>query len=156
MKKYLSILMSLCLLCTLAAGCAEKAGTPAEGTELTTKAAIPDFVDLTTLSSTMVYAEVYNIMSYPDDYAGKTLKVGGTYQSEYYAPTKQYYHFIVIADAAACCAQGLEFAWTGDHAYPKDYPKDGAPIEVTGVYERYEERGETYYHLMVDEIVALG
>jgi hypothetical protein len=155
MKKVLSILKSLCLLCMLAAGCAEKAGTPAEVAELTTKA-IPGFVDLTKLSSTMVYAEVYNIMSSPTDYEGKTIKAGGLYKAERYELAGPYYHFVVIADAAACCAQGLEFAWTGDHAYPKDYPKDGALIEVTGVFGRYEEKGHTYYHLVVDEIVAHG
>ena len=157
MKKILSILMSLCLLCMLAAGCTEKAGTPAEGAELTAKAAIPDFVDLTKLSSTMFYAEVYNIMANPGDYEGKTIKIGGLYRADYSDLSKQYYHIIYVMDATACCPQDvMVFAWAGDHAYPKDYPKDGAPIEVTGVFERYEEKGHTYYHLTVDEIVARG
>ncbi len=34
-------------------------------------------VDLTKLSSTMVYSEVYNMMYTPDDYIGKTVKMNG-------------------------------------------------------------------------------
>lgn len=35
-------------------------------------------VDLTRLSSTMVYSEVYNMMTVPGDYIGKTIKNDGT------------------------------------------------------------------------------
>jgi len=159
MKKTLSILLSLVLLCGLAAGCSKQAdssenGGAQAGTD--DKKAIPDFVDLTVLSSTMVYAEVYNMMTSPGDYEGKTIKAKGTYQAEYYEPTAQYYHFVNIADAAACCAQGLEFVWTGDHAYPDDYPENFTWIEVAGVFERYEELGETWYRLMADDVVVKG
>jgi len=111
-------------------------------------------VDLTTLSSTMIYAEVYNMMAAPEQYIGKTVKMRGQYTSSYYEETQQYYHFVVIADAAACCQQGMEFVWNGDHAYPGDYPADGTVIEVAGVFGSYEELGETYYHLTVDEITV--
>lgn len=147
MKKVLCILLGLCLLC-VTAGCAEKAGPSTEGDD--------SFVDLTKLSSTMVYAEVYNIMAVPTDYLGKTIKAGGVYQANFYEPTGKYYHAVVIADAAACCAQGLEFEWSGAHTYPDDYPQSGAPIEVTGVFESYEELGNTYYRLTVEEIEVLG
>jgi len=141
MKKVLCICLSL-LLCLLAAGCAKKA--------------IAGFVDLTAMSSTLVYAEVYNIMTAPDNYEGKTIKMRGLYQANYFEPTKQYYHCVVIADAAACCQQGLEFEWAGKHKYPNDYPQNGAEIEVTGVFGSYEELGQTYYHLTVEEITILG
>ena len=36
-------------------------------------------VDLTTLSSTMVYAEVFNMMMSPDDYIGKTIRMTGIF-----------------------------------------------------------------------------
>ena len=36
-------------------------------------------VDLTLLSSTMVFSEVSNILSNPPDYAGKTIKMRGIY-----------------------------------------------------------------------------
>ena len=36
-------------------------------------------VDLTRLSSTMVYSEVYNMMNAPGDYIGKTIKMTGQF-----------------------------------------------------------------------------
>ena len=38
-------------------------------------------IDLTKLSKTMVYSEVYNIMLNPADYVGKTMRMGGEYYS---------------------------------------------------------------------------
>jgi len=148
MKKYLVIFLSLCLLCALAAGCSGKSDVSKKPNEID--------VDLTALSSTLVYAEVYNIMTTPGDYEGKTIKVGGLYQANYYEPTQQYYQCVIIADATACCQQGLEFLWSGKHKYPDDYPQDGTPIELTGVFESYEELGNTYYRLAVDEVTVLG
>ena len=155
MKKYLSILLCLCLPCLLAAGCAQKGGDPA--TQEPARAAVPDFVDLTVLNSTMFYAEVSNIMEHLSDYEGKTIKVGGFYRATYFEPTRQHYHIIYAMDATACCPQDImEFVWTGKHAYPDDYPQEGTPIELTGVFESYEELGETYYHLIVDDIIVSG
>jgi hypothetical protein len=109
-------------------------------------------VDLTTLSSTMVYAEVYNMMTVPNEYMGKTIKMGGQYYANYYEETGLYYHCVIIADATACCQQGLEFKWNGDHTYPDDYPADNSEIEVVGVFGSYDELGQTYYYLAVDNI----
>jgi len=142
MKKILCVLLGLCLLCTLAAGCAN--------------ASKSNFIDLTAMSSTLVFAEVSNIVTNPTAYEGKTVKMGGAYQANFFALTGQYYHCVVVMDATACCPQGLEFEWKGKHKYPGDYPKDGAQIEVTGVFERYEELGRTYYRLAADKLTVLG
>ena len=159
MKKYLSILLALCLLCVFA-GCAEKEAPADEknskaASQTKAKPAIPDFIDLTKLSSTLLYAEVYNIMNSPGDYIGKTIKISGAYSAQYYEPTDKVYHAVLIADAAACCSSGIEFAWSGEHSYPDDYPEVGSKIEVTGVFGSYEELGQTYYFLTTDGITAL-
>ena len=112
-------------------------------------------VDLTKLSSTMVYAEVYNMMESPNNYLGKTIKMSGSYYSSYSERTGLHYHFVIIEDATACCAQGLEFIWNGEHTYPGDYPAETTNIEVTGVFGSYDELGETYYYLAIDDIVVL-
>lgn len=153
MKKYASILVALgmlSLLCLSAAGCSGKASAAnasdrGEGVD----------VDLTKLSSTMVYAEVFNIMSSPDDYMGKTVRMSGPYYASYYDKTDQYYHYVVVEDATSCCAQGLEFIWNGDHAYPDDFPDEATKIEVTGVFDSYDELGKTYYFLSVDDLSTL-
>lgn len=111
-------------------------------------------VDLTVLSSTMVYSEVYNMMVNPDVYLGKTIKVIGPYYAgQLVYGTEKYYHFVVISDATACCQNGIEFIWDDNsHVYPDEYPKDNTVIEITGVFSSYEESGNTYYYLKTDGI----
>ena len=107
-------------------------------------------VDLTALSSTMVYAEVNNMMVNPGDYMGKTIKMSGPYYARYYDMTDIYYHYVIVEDATSCCVQGLEFILSGEHCYPDDYPDERDAIEVTGVFKSYDELGKTYYYLAVD------
>ena len=105
-------------------------------------------VDLTRLSSTMVYSEVYNMMYAPDDYIGKTIKMTGQFVYYENPDTKAQYFTCIIGDAMACCSQGLEFVMEGDLAYPDDYPELGAEITVIGEFQSYEENGMTWYHLV--------
>lgn len=102
-------------------------------------------VDLTQLSSTLVYSEVSRMMYYPDEFVGKTVKMQGSF-AVYEGESRNYYA-CVIADATACCANGIEFLWSGEHEYPGDYPPLGTEITVTGVFELYEEDGYTYSQL---------
>lgn len=112
-------------------------------------------VDLTQLSSTMVFAEVYNMMVIPQDYVGKTIKMQGQFAVYEDEATGNRYFAVIIADATACCEQGLEFVWSGEHDYPNDYPEVGATIEVTGEFQTYEENDATYCHLLTDHIVVI-
>ena len=113
-------------------------------------------VDLTALSSTMVYAEVYNILMNPDDYLGKTIRMSGLYTPTYYDVTDRHYHFVLIEDATACCTQGLEFIWSGGQDFPDEYPAENTRIDVSGVYDSYVELDEVYYYLAVEEIIILS
>ena len=110
-------------------------------------------IDLTALSSTMVYSEVYNMMVTPENYIGKTVKMRG--QLEIAQPLdadgnpdpQRIYFSCIIADATACCAQGIEFVLAGEHKYPEDYPQPGAEITVSGTVRTYEEDGYIYGQL---------
>ena len=110
-------------------------------------------VDLTKLSSTMVYSEVYNMMVSPDNYIGKTVKMNGAFAYYEDPETKKQYFACIIADATACCSQGLEFILTGDHTYPNDYPELNSEITVTGTFETYDENGFKYCRLKDAAIV---
>ena len=104
-------------------------------------------VDLTLMSRDLVYATVYQMMSKPEEYVGKTIKMKGAYNPTYYPITEKYYNYCLIADAAACCSQGLEFELSGGRTYPDDYPAEQSEIVVTGVFETYtEEAGQTFYY----------
>ena len=157
MKKLFCTLLAALLLCSLAA-CGTKGNNGADGEVDTPPASQSQStgsidVDLTALSSTMVYSEVYSMMSFPDDYVGKTVKMKGQF-AVYQATDEngafipdQIYFACVIADATACCSQGLEFALAGEHTYPDDYPELGSEITVTGTFELYEEDGFQYCRL---------
>ena len=111
-------------------------------------------VDLTSLSSTMVYSEVYDMMTSPDDYIGKKVKMEG--QFAIYRATDEegnviddsMYFACVIADATACCSQGLEFVLDGDYSFPEDYPEVGEDITVAGTFDTYTEGDYLYCHLV--------
>ena len=98
-------------------------------------------VDLTVLSKTMVYSEVYDMVYYPDNYIGKTVKMKGSYSNFYDDNYKRYYHGCVISDATACCSQGIEFELTDDYIFPDDYPEIGEECSVIGVFDTYMEDG---------------
>ena len=104
-------------------------------------------VDLTKLSSTMVYSEVYNMLYTPDDYIGKTVKMNGAFAYYEDPETKEQYFACIIADAMACCSQGLDFIPTDEYTYPDDYPELNAEITVTGTFEIYEKNGIKYCRL---------
>ncbi len=102
-------------------------------------------VDLTVLSSSMVYAEVYNMMTVPDQYVGKIIKMQGIYDTMYDDSTDKQYYFCIIQDATACCAQGIEFVLEDDSSYPDQ----GETVTVTGRFETYME-GENMYCTLKD------
>ncbi len=101
-------------------------------------------VDLTILSSTMVYSEVYDMMVCPENYVGKIVKMSGVYTMFHDENTDKYYHACVITDATACCAQGIEFELSDDFVFPDDYPEEGDPICIVGTFETYMEGENTY------------
>ncbi len=68
-----------------------------------------ELVDLTTLSSTMVYAEVYQMMYDPGAYVGKTVKMNGQFFAYLIDGMDSYIFACIIQDATACCQQGMEF-----------------------------------------------
>ena len=100
----------------------------------------PVDVDLTTLSSTMVYSEVFNMMSNPENYLGKRVKMAGSFATYHDDNTGKDYYACIIKDATACCAQGIEFTLSGDHPYPRE----GEEICVEGIFDTYTE-GENVY-----------
>ncbi|MBQ6264094.1 MAG: hypothetical protein IJK60_01430 [Clostridia bacterium] len=148
MKKTVCIIFSLLFVCSLCSCGSEKtqpasAGSGAEYQTVPLSDGSDVDLDLTALSSTMIYSEVYNIMSTPGDYIGKTIKMNGVFATD----DNENYYFCIIKDATACCQQGIEFILNGAQ-YPDGYPSLGSDITVLGTFEQYYEGDQPYYHLI--------
>ncbi len=153
MKKAVCVLLTLVFTLALCSCGAQKTvpASSAAGQELETVAltdSAPVDLDLSEMSGTMVYSEVYNIMTKPDDYIGKTIRMNGAFATD----DNEIYYFCIIKDATACCQQGLEFVWPGQHTYPTDFPDTGADITITGTYKIDEIDGITYTYLEANSV----
>lgn len=115
-------------------------------------AAAPVDLDLSVLSGTVVYAQVYNMMVDPETYQGRRIRIQGNFNYFQDPDTQQEYFAAIISDATACCAQGIEFVWKGEHVYPQDYPELDTELTVTGIFDTYEEYGNTYIQLLDAEV----
>lgn len=155
MKRILTLPLLLSLLVSLAA-CGNPVAPAQTDETQTPQTASPSAtagidVDLTVLSSTMVYSEVYNMMMTPEHYLGKTVRMHGLcsiYESAAVdGQVAQVYYTCVISDATACCSQGIEFVLAG--AVGADaYPPTDTEITVTGTFQTYDENGILYCHLV--------
>ncbi len=104
-----------------------------------------ELIDLTVLDSNMVYAQVFDMVNYPETYIGQPVRAKGTFAYTEY--NGKDYFAVLIADATACCSQGMEFVLSGDYTYPDDYPEIDSEIVVEGVFNTYEEDGYRYCQL---------
>lgn len=104
--------------------------------------------DLTTMSSTMIYSTVSNMMLYPDVYQGKTVKLEGNFSVYHDEAADKYLFAAIVPDATACCQQGIEFVLGDDYKYPDDYPEEGTSITIKGEFNTYNEYGFNYAQLL--------
>ena len=104
-------------------------------------------VDLTSLSSTMVYGEVFNMIMNPENYDNKIVKMKGQFALFEDMENGKPFYACVIPDATACCLQGFEFVPLSEYNYPKDYPKVDSEITIVGKFE-YDENNFGYCRLI--------
>ena len=109
-------------------------------------------LDLTKMSATMIYSTMFDMLIMPEDYVEKNIKVKGWFQTYTDPYTAELYYAVVVPDATACCQQGLEFVWLGEHHFPTDFPDLGADITVTGRYKITETDGITYNYLEASSV----
>lgn len=83
---------------------ADEAGTAVSEDPETAAAATDVDVDLTVLSATMVYSEVFNMMTKPEEYIGKSIRMRGEFSYFLDESSGNEYFACIIRDATACCA----------------------------------------------------
>ena len=156
MKKIIAIILVLVLALSFVA-CSKNSDknensnskTTTKATETTIEAKSVD-LDLTELSSTLIYSEVYNMLITPDDYKGKIVKMKGQFNQYTDEETGKTYNAVIIPDATACCQQGLEFELS-DKTNPNF--KQGTEITVVGTFDTYSEGELLYCHLKNAKII---
>ncbi|MFI3227647.1 MAG: hypothetical protein R3Y09_09575 [Clostridia bacterium] len=107
--------------------------------------------DLTAMSETMVFAQVYDVIMNPTNYDDTTFKIHGEYEYYTVPNSDEIIYFIVINDATGCCPQGLEIRFTEDLPAPEDFCE--VIMKGTAYSEPYE--GYTYIHFIVTEFVPV-
>ncbi len=148
MKKAASVILSILLLFSLASCTANEGGTSQKGKS---ESADQIDVDLTKLSKTMIYSEVYNMVTTPNDYIGKIVKMKGVCSKYTDEETKKTYYSCIIQDATACCQQGIEFTLKDKDA---KYPLNAEEICVIGRLATYTEGEYTYCTLLDAELLG--
>ena len=146
MKKRICLLLALLLALLAFSACG--GDDPSGESVLYPKKSID--LDLSKLSSTMLYAAITNMVSSPESYLGRVVRVTGDFLI--YNDTTRDIYSCLVSDATVCCAQDVEFVLEGNPTYPDDYPEVGQTITVTGVFDTYVEDGYTYCHLIHAEI----
>ena len=116
-------------------------------------------IDLTAMNATMVYSEVSNMLSSPSSYVGKIVKMEGPFVPFDSTNPNYCYPAILIRDATACCASGIEFLLYGVPRCSKEggngYPLYNEEATIVGRFETYLEGSSIYTHL-VDAIWLEG
>jgi hypothetical protein len=98
-------------------------------------------IDISRMSGTMVYGQVYQMVMYPSKYLGKHIKMKGIFSSYYDEELERRFYGCVIQDALACCSQGLAFELAKPRKYPKEYPAEGDAIIVEGDFDFESDEG---------------
>lgn len=129
---------------------------PKEEPQMIENAKLPVYdvidINLSVLSADLRYAQVYDMCMNPDTYVGKVVKAQGLYSYWKNEETGAEYKTIIITDALACCAQGIEFKEVKGQKLPTPYTgqEDTTECELaaTGVFGYYVEDGGIYIELL--------
>jgi hypothetical protein len=114
-------------------------------------------VDLTRLGDNMRMAEYANILSTPEEFLGKTIRVSGLYFTIVDPVSWRLTNIVTITEPDSCCPpEGFEvIVGSFDNPLPFDFPLEGRRIELAGVFSSYNVEGFDFYYLAVDDIVIL-
>lgn len=99
-------------------------------------------LDLSDYSSTMLFAEMYNMTLMPEDYDGKVIKIKGQFSSYQKPKTKEVCYIVFCMDTTACCGQAMDFILQDPSQHPENELEPDAEITVIGRFEIYEENAD--------------
>lgn len=110
--------------------------------------------DLSLMSTTMAYAQMYAMLMSPEEYVGQTVRVKGQYYPLMDDQGVTLFHGVIVSDIAACCEVGLEFILTGNPP-PSAYPTPMSVVEMTGLFDLCNEDGQKIAVLRINELKVI-
>ena len=151
------IILALLMLTITITGCAtnNENSQTALSSNVTSSAGKPTYeqidYDLTKMNANMVYATVLNIMENTSAYIGKVIKARGPFRPFDGLNPDYCYPAIVIQDATACCASGLEFLLYDVPRCSRNggngYPELEEEVTIVGRLETYLDYYTMYIRL---------
>lgn len=124
----------------------EEQGSVAESSES------PVDIDVTSLSSTMIAAELFNVQRNMPDYIGKTIKLKGKYNEYYDSYYERTIHLVYAMDEGGCCPIEFEIVLPEGESYPQKENE----IEIFGKISSDTSADYTNYYIETLEIKNLS
>ena len=107
-------------------------------------------IDLSQVNSIVVFSQVSNMYTGPWNYLDAIIRISGTL-SFFDDTDGRRYSMVMVQDASACCAQGIEFE-SDDQGLSENSLSEDDKIIVTGRFKLYQEDGYSRIYL-VDAVV---
>lgn len=108
--------------------------------------------DMTGLSATVIYSEVFNMVADPQQYKGDRIKIKGALITYTDDKTGRQVKGCVIKDATQCCAQGFEVVGEGGKNLFNKIA-DGTEIVVEGTFDYEEDKNYRYIKLVDAKLI---
>ena len=143
MKKKLLVIAALFTLLT---GCGSKIESSEIPLEIDTSHMVvvsPHMdadIDFSVMDDEEMEKQYSSIVTFPESYIGKTMKMTGFLRYAYDNDENVYPTCVVVLEDG--CELSLEFVLFGE-----DYPNEYDYFTVAGTFEKYEQNGNAYFHL---------
>lgn len=108
-------------------------------------------IDLSQANSLVVFSQVSNMYAEPWNYLGAVICIRGTL-GLYESIKGRRSYMVMVQDASACCAQGIEFEAKNEDLFDNNLLDYDDEIIVTGRFELFQEDGYSRIHL-VDAVI---
>ncbi|NLJ64373.1 MAG: hypothetical protein GX337_03145 [Christensenellaceae bacterium] len=109
--------------------------------------------DLSRLSSTMAYAQLYDMLCNAENYVGSAVKLKGPYMP-YQSEAGELMHFVLVYDMQGCCELALEMLPT--RGANIEYPEMNTEIEAEGLFDICNDDGVRFVALRINRINIVG
>lgn len=100
-------------------------------------------VDFTTMSKTIIFATMVNMIENPQEHIGQSVKMPGLFSVDVNDDGSSYVECYVM-DGTQCCSQGIEVRFASKKDDERAQELDQSEAVIYGIFDTYREDGHTY------------